>query len=148
MGSMEKPQPKKEPTLSRRAFITGLVAAVAVGSKLEPITAPVPSTLESTEHKEVLNALLKLYTEAEKSFETEGRDPAKMFLPKLYNTLIGLNNWDKANWEPMTWNQAGFFTEAEFNELNLRRKKLSNSIGMMVQREDGTFYIRHDVNEI
>lgn len=89
-------------------------------------------------------SLSALFTNAEEVLETLGRDTAKKLLPEIYNGLMELNNWDKANWSPMTWNKDGQLTEQHFDELNLRRKKLSNAIGIMTA--DGT--IRHDLNQI
>lgn len=91
-----------------------------------------------------IDELRSLFAKAEETLEKEGRDAAKVLLPEIYNSLICLNKWDKADWSPMTWRSEGELTETEFNELNLRRRLLSNSIG--IKMADGT--IRHDVNPI
>jgi hypothetical protein len=85
-----------------------------------------------------------LFAQAEETLETQGRDVAKALLPEIYDTLMNLNKWDKANWASMTWNSEGSLTQTEFDELNLRRKKLSNAIG--IKTADGS--IRHDLNPI
>ncbi len=85
-----------------------------------------------------------LFAQAEETLEKLGRDVAKTLLPKIYDRLMELNKWDKANWMSMTWNPEGSLTQKQFDELNLRRKKLSNAIG--IKTADGS--IRHDLNPI
>lgn len=99
---------------------------------------------EEMSGKEGFNELSALFDEAEKIFEAGGREPAKKCLPDIYNKLMELNKWDRTELSPMTWNKDGDLTEEEFNELDLRRKKLSNAIGIMTA--DGT--VRHNLNDI
>lgn len=91
-----------------------------------------------------IDNLRSLFAKAEETLAAEGRDAVKALLPEIYDTFMGLNRWDKANWAPMTWNAGGELTKEQFNELNLRRKQLSNAIGIMTA--DGT--VRHDLNPI
>ena len=100
---------------------------------------------ESSSKKERLDSLLATFDEAEKILEAEGRETAKLLLPKIYDDLIDLNNRDKEDWETIwVWNPEGNLTEGEFYSLNLRRKSLSNTIGIKTASGD----IRHDLNEI
>lgn len=103
-----------------------------------------PKNPEKIPGREGIKELETLFDEAEAVFETEGRDRAKTHLTDIYNLLMALNKWDKANYLPLQWNKEGDLTEEEFDELNLRRKKLSNAIGIMTA--NGT--IRHDLNKI
>lgn len=97
---------------------------------------------DPTQEKE---GLIALFEEAEKIFAAEGREGAKPFLPKLYTGLQKLNKSDVSDWQKVwTWNPEGSLTQEEFDALNLRRKKLSNDIGILTA--GGT--IRHDLNEI
>ncbi len=95
-------------------------------------------------HMTPVDTLRSLFAKAEAALEKDGRDVAKTHLPEIYKLFMSLNKWDNANWVSMFWKPEGDLTEAEFNELNLRRKKLSNAIG--IKTADGT--IRHDLNEI
>jgi hypothetical protein len=99
---------------------------------------------EEFSKQERLEMLNSLFDEAQKVFETEGRELAKAYLPQIYDDLIGLNKRDKEDWETLwAWNPEGSLTREEFDSLNLRRKKLSNDIG--IRTATG---IRHDLNEI
>ena len=113
-----------------------------MGKKCE--SAPSPKIQEKIPGREGIKELEALFEEAERVFETEGRDAAKTHLTGIYNMLMALNKWDRANYFPLQWNKDGDLTEEEFDALNLRRKKLSNAIGIMTA--NGT--IRHDLNKI
>ncbi len=81
----------------------------------------------------------------EKENKNEGREIAKGFLPEIYDDLIALNKRSKEDWVTIwIWNPDGELTEQEFNALNLRRKLLSNAVGIMTASGE----IRHDLNEI
>jgi hypothetical protein len=97
------------------------------------------------ERKESLVKLETLFTEAENVLAREGRDKVKTYLGKIYDDLILLNKRDKEDWKnTWVWNSNGDLTEEEFNTLNLRRKMLSNAIGIMSASGE----IRHDLNNI
>jgi len=86
-----------------------------------------------------------LLAEAEGILVAEGREKAKTYLPRIYDDLIALNKRDKIDWtNTWVWNPAGDLTEEEFNKLNLRRKLLSNAIGIMT----ASGVVRHDLNKI
>lgn len=111
----------------------------------ENLDRPIPNTTEGGPSKESVDELKNLFTEVEKIFETEGREGAKPHLHGIYTKLQKLNKSDTSDWTQIwSWNAEGGLTEAEFNELNLRRKKLSNAVGIMTA--SGT--VRHDLNEI
>lgn len=93
---------------------------------------------------ESVTILRDLFAKAEETLDQQGRDAAKVLLPEIYDMLMSLNKWDKANSAPMTWNPQGELTEQEFNELNLGRNKLSNAIGIMTANNT----VRHDLNKI
>ena len=83
--------------------------------------------------------------EAEIALKVEDREKAKEYLPKVYDGLIKLNKRDKKDWQTLwIWNPDGYLSEEEFNRLNIRRKLLSNAIGIMTDSGE----IRHDLNEI
>jgi len=83
--------------------------------------------------------------EAEIALKVEDREKAKEYLPKVYDDLIKLNKRDKKDWQTLwIWNPDGYLSEEEFNRLNIRRKLLSNAIGIMTDSGE----IRHDLNEI
>jgi len=83
--------------------------------------------------------------EAEATLKVEDREKAKEYLPKVYDDLIKLNKRDKKDWQTLwIWNPDGYLSEEEFNRLNIRRKLLSNAIGIMTDSGE----IRHDLNEI
>ena len=95
--------------------------------------------------QERLETLNGAFDEAERILEVEGRENAKLLLPKIYEDLIGLNGRDKGDWATVwIWNPEGDLTQEEFDSLNLRRKKLSNAIGIMTASGE----VRHDLNEI
>ncbi len=107
-----------------------------------------PQIPEVQKSKETVESIRAMFVEAQQVLETQGRDPAKLLLPKAYNALIEANKWDKSNWMSMTWNPEGDLTEEEFKELDRSRKILSNNIGIMATDKDGKPYIRHDLNEL
>jgi hypothetical protein len=96
--------------------------------------------------KERVESLNILFNEAENILSSEGRESAKLLTPKIYNELMSLNKRDKSDdWRIIwVWNPEGELTEEEFNALNLRRKLLSNAIGIMT----ASGVVRHDLNEI
>jgi len=99
---------------------------------------------EGPSKQERLADLVKTFDEAERTLEVEGRELAKAFLPQIYDDLIDLNKRDKGDWATIwIWNPDGGLTQEEFDALNLRRKLLSNAIGI---KNNGV--IRHDLNEI
>jgi hypothetical protein len=100
-----------------------------------------PSKQESFEKLKLYDA----FRDAEEVFETSGREIAKEFLPQIYSGLMALNGRDKgSDWKTIwVWNPEGELTQEEFDALNLRRKLLSNAIGI---KNNGV--IRHDLNEI
>ena len=86
-----------------------------------------------------------VFTKAESILATEGRENAKVHLVTIYDELIKLNKRDKEDWQnTWVWNSKGDLTEDEFNTLNLRRKLLSNAIGIMTS----SGVVRHDLNKI
>lgn len=89
--------------------------------------------------------LATLFNEAETILSIEGRESAKLLTPKIYNELIALNKRDKGDHLTLwVWNPDGDLSEEEFDTLNLRRKLLSNAIGIMTASGE----VRHDLNEI
>jgi hypothetical protein len=105
---------------------------------------PPKRTPEIPTQKETFESLSRVFDAAEAVFTAEGRESAKPFLNKIYATLIELNKSNGQIYPLQEWNSEGELTEAEFNELNLRRKKLSNAIGIMT----ASGVVRHDLNEI
>lgn len=104
-----------------------------------------PSELESKTTAERVAEILTLFGEAETVLSVEGRDRAKLLTPKIYNELISLNKRSKEEYLTIwDWNPSGDLSEEEFNALNLRRKLLSNAIGIMTASGE----VRHDLNEI
>jgi hypothetical protein len=91
-----------------------------------------------------INHLRIAFGAAELVFREQGRESAKPYLSDIYNTLIRLNKLDKNEVvDPLArWNPQGDLTEAEFNELNRRRKILSNAIGIMTS----SGAVRHNLN--
>lgn len=108
----------------------------------EKINLPPQETNPSK--RELFESLSSLFDEAEKVLEVEGREKAKELLPKLYDDLIALNGTNKEGLITLVWNPDGGLTEEDFNTLNLRRKKLSNDIGIKTASGE----IRHDLNEL
>jgi uncharacterized protein YjfI (DUF2170 family) len=108
----------------------------------EKINLPPQET--SPSKKEAFESLSSLFDEAEKVFEIEGREKAKELLPKLYEDLFALNRTSKEGLITLVWNPDGDLTEEDFNTLNLRRKKLSNDIGIKTASGE----IRHDLNKL
>lgn len=97
------------------------------------------------EKKEAVIKLGALFVEAETALAVEGRDRAITFLPRIYDDLIALNKRDKKNWKiTWVWNPRGDLTREQFDALNLKRKQLSNAIGIMT----ASGVVRHDLNKI
>lgn len=95
--------------------------------------------------KKQIEELDILFTKVEDILKKEGREKAKIYLENIYDNLIILNKRDKEDWANIwTWNQEGDLTEDEFDGLNLRRKLLSNAIGIMTSSGE----IRHNLNRI
>ncbi len=103
---------------------------------------------EGSSEKEGSEKLRELFAGAETVFTAEGRESAKLLLPKIYSDFMALNKrWvrDDYDWQTVwSWNSDGDLTEEEFNALNLRRKLLSSAIGIMTASGE----IRHDLNPI
>ena len=86
-----------------------------------------------------------IFNIAENILAVEGREKAKVHLGAIYDELIRLNKRDKEDWKNTSvWNKEGDLTEEKFNKLNLRRKLLSNAIGIMTASGE----IRHNLNKI
>ncbi|MFA5877465.1 MAG: hypothetical protein WC880_03840 [Candidatus Paceibacterota bacterium] len=116
---------------------------------VENFSSSSPDTHEVSPIKESASSLRVLFDEAERVLETKdsegGREKAKACLPKIYAVLQGLNKSDLSDWTRVwVWNKEGDLTEVEFNELNLRRKLLSNAVGILTASGE----IRHGLNEI
>ncbi len=141
---------EKDPAPSRREFLVGAAAvAAAAGLGLELDTRPTVTIGPAFSYgREGIDTLKTVFAEVEKVFEAEGREGAKPFLNHIYRALAALNKRDTGDDSVWEWNPESNLTQQEFGELNLRRKKLSNAIGIMAKAADGTVYIRHDLNEI
>ncbi len=99
-------------------------------------------TLEDAAEK--IEKIYNTLDEAEAVFEAEGRESTKPFLNEIYKELGELND-SVTEINPLAeWNSNGYLTKTQFNELNLRRKKLSNAVGIMTS----SGVIRHDLNEL
>jgi hypothetical protein len=114
--------------------------------KEQPVVSPETNEL-------AYQALLQKFFEAEATFGTtsleetlrreeenmelalEKRSEARPLLNAIYTELKGLNDDDLT-----IWHASGHLTEAQFDELNLRRKKLANLLGALNGGK-----IRHDV---
>lgn len=102
-----------------------------------------------SENRKMVENLEENFTSADYILATEGREKAMKFLPVIYNELMALNKRDASNYQTQwTWNPEGDLTQEEFDKLNLRRKLLSNTIGIKYKMPDGTWGIRHDLNQI
>jgi hypothetical protein len=105
------------------------------------------SKVESPENiikREKVEKLRSIYDEAESIFEAEGREKTKPLLGPVYTLLSDLNKTTGQIYPFEKWNPEGDLTEDQFNEFNLRRKKLSNAVGIMT----ASGVVRHDLNEI
>jgi len=79
----------------------------------------------------------------------EAREKTKPLMNKIYSEMIRLNKSEENYMSPLgQWNPDGDLTESQFNELNLRRKKLSNAVGILHKDASGRIAIRHDLDEI
>ena len=103
-----------------------------------------PSQETNPSKREAFESLSSMFDEVEKVLEVEGREKAKELLPKLYDDLIALNKTNTEELITLVWNPDGGLTEEDFNNLNFRRKKLSNEIGIKTASGD----IRHDLNKL
>ncbi len=112
------------------------------------MTEGTPRTPGIVRTPEIFESIKKYFTEAEMAFELGGREAAKPYLDGIYLNIEKYNGSDTSGddgWRRrFEWNPEGAFSKEEFEELNLRRKKLSNAIGIL--RADGT--VRHDLNKI
>lgn len=99
-------------------------------------------TLEDAELK--IENVYKTFDEAESIFEAEGREKTKPFLNIVYKELGELNDTVTEIVPLVKWNSNGYLTEEQFNELNIRRKKLSNAVGIMTS----SGVVRHDLNKL
>ncbi|MFA7301844.1 MAG: hypothetical protein WC069_06060 [Candidatus Shapirobacteria bacterium] len=105
----------------------------------------IPVEIEKLEtSQETIANLRNSFSEAETVFKENGRESVKPLLPNIYNTLIKLNKLDPAEviYPLGKWNPEGDLTEDEFNELNRRRKILSNAVGIMTS----SGVVRHNLN--
>lgn len=135
-------------------------------TKTTPTPTPIVSTekriLTETQEQSYQNMLAK-FTEAESVFGTtsleetlrreeenielalERRAAARPYLTAIYVELAQLN--DDASYPPQLkltiWHTSGHLTEEQFDELNLRRKKLANLLGALNGGK-----IRHNLNEL
>jgi hypothetical protein len=100
-----------------------------------------PGQNKAERAKEVYEEISAIFDEAEALFEREGREPVKAHLITLYERLIAANGGDRnlSGWAP-----SGELAQEDFDELNLRRKKLSNAVGIMT----ASGVVRHDLNKI
>lgn len=97
------------------------------------------------EKESVISRLDNIFTEAESVFEKEGREEGKKLLAGVYSGLMTLNKRDASDWvNQFVWNPEGDLTEEQFKKFDLRRKLLSNAIG--IKTASGA--IRHDLNII
>ncbi|SRR5258708_575899 len=105
---------------------------------------PRRKNLEGSSKEERLQILYQVFSEAEAVFTAKGREATKPLLITIYSDLVDLNK-SKSEVNPLQeWNENGDLTEAQFNELNLRRKKLSNAVGIMT----ASGVVRHNLNKI
>lgn len=104
---------------------------------------PVETEKIETTQEKIAN-LRNAFDTTETIFKESGRESVKPLLPNIYNTLIKLNKLNPAEviYPLGKWNPEGDLTEAEFNELNRRRKILSNAVGIMT----ASGVIRHNLN--
>lgn len=105
---------------------------------------PQNKTPEKSSEKESFESLSRTFNEAEAVFKAEGREGTKPFLIVIYASLINLNKTKGQVYPLKEWNPKGGLTKSQFNELNFRRKKLSNAVGIMT----ASGVVRHDLNEI
>ncbi|MEK7659738.1 MAG: hypothetical protein AAB343_00885 [Patescibacteria group bacterium] len=111
--------------------------------KFEPPTI-LEESPEDVIKRERFEHLCQAYDVAEATFAAEGREKTKPLLNILYSELAALNKTVGAIYPFAVWNKDGDLTEDQFNDLNLRRKKLSNAVGIMT----ASGVVRHDLNEI
>ncbi|MDO8618090.1 MAG: hypothetical protein Q7N87_04370 [Candidatus Uhrbacteria bacterium] len=92
---------------------------------------------------EAVERLREVFMAVEEILMSQGRELAKPFLDRIYAEFKRLNKTLPEE-QSFIWHQEGELTEEQFNELNLRRKLLSNAIGIMT----ASGVVRHDVNKI
>ena len=94
--------------------------------------------------QEIANAL----SEAEVLFDREEREAVKPYLVTITSRLIKENHpsgWGEDIIDPLRdWNPKGNLTKEQYDFLSLRRKKLSNAVGIMT----ASGIVRHDLNKI
>lgn len=108
----------------------------------ESFEQPLSKTPENPPREERVQELNGLFSEVEGIFEASGRDEAKPYLIPLYDDFRMLNQSSKEE-TTILWNSNGGLSAEEFDALNLRRKLLSNAIGIMTASG-----VRHDLNKI
>jgi len=109
-----------------------------------PQEEPREDNVEKEQNMEVA-LVMQLIEQAESVLEKEGRETAKLLTPAVYGKIMTLNKRDASDYSTQwMWNPDGSLTEGEFAELNLRRKLLSNAIGIMT----ASGKVRHDLNVI
>ncbi len=96
-----------------------------------------------------ISRLDAVFTEAESipeaAFEGEKRAEGKKLIATIYSDLMTLKKRDASDWQiQWVWNPEGDLTEEQFKKFDLRRKILSNAIGIMT----ASGAIRHDLNII
>ncbi len=99
------------------------------------------TTFGTTSLEETLRREETAFEEALKA-----RKETNPLLNAFHLTLSKLNHDDDRLLRQ--WNPDGDLTEPQFNELNLRRIKLSNAVGILYKDASGKMGIRHDLNEI
>ncbi len=112
-----------------------------MSEKFQPPAEPKPEVIPI---QEAIEELRELFTEAEKTLETHGRDYAKPFMGRIYGELKRMNQ-SLPDEKTFIWHEhENGLTQEQFNELNLRRKLLSNAIGIMTAGG----VVRHDLEKI
>ena len=128
-----------------------------------PATISTEKRIPAETQEQSYQNMLAKFTEAESVFGTtsleetlrreeenielalERRAAARPYLTAIYVELAQLN--DDASYPPQLkltiWHTSGHLTEEQFDELNLRRKKLANLLGALNGGK-----IRHNLNEL
>lgn len=108
--------------------------------------SPVESgSLSPEEISDKIKKIEKAFDEGEAIFASEGREKTKPFMNNIDNDLLVLNKSVMKEPYLKNWNPGSYLTKEQFDELNLRRNKLSNAMGMEVT---ATGEIRHNLNDI
>jgi len=141
------------------AAVASVSAPMAVNQKIA--LQETFGSLETVEAKRA--ALITLFDDAEAAYtnasvnpeETdaeiakEARKIAKPILDLICTILVSINQSESQENRDISWNPKDNLTEEQFNELNLRRMRLSNTIGMLYKdTTTGKTLIRHDLNDI